>query len=79
MPDLDFMFHPKSIAVVGASPQPLAPTNVHFFYPLLLYGYTGKLYPVHPKADKAGTPELCSCQGGGTGTTGWQPGGLLSR
>ena len=52
MPDLDFMFHPKSIAVVGASPQPYAPTNVHFFYPLLMYGYPGKLYPVHPKADK---------------------------
>ena len=52
MPDLDFMFHPKSIAVVGASPQPYAPTNVHFFYPLLMYGYPGKLYPVHPKADQ---------------------------
>jgi acyl-CoA synthetase (NDP forming) len=52
MPDLDFMFHPKSIAIVGASPQPYAPTNVHFFYPLLMYGYPGKLYPVHTKADK---------------------------
>src|SRR5512136_3001312 len=52
MPDLDFVFHPKSIAVVGASPQPYAPTNVHFFYPLLMYGYPGKLYPVHPKADR---------------------------
>ncbi|MDM7999731.1 MAG: CoA-binding protein [Dehalococcoidia bacterium] len=52
MPDLDFMFHPKSIAVVGASPRPLAPSNVHFFYPLLMYGYPGKLYPVHPSADK---------------------------
>ena len=52
MTDLDFMFHPKSIAVVGASPQPYAPSNVHFFYPLLMYGYLGKLYPVHPKADK---------------------------
>ena len=52
MPDLDFMFHPKSIAIIGASPQPLAPTNVHFFYPLLMYGYPGKLHPVHPKADK---------------------------
>ncbi|MBN2098968.1 MAG: CoA-binding protein, partial [Dehalococcoidia bacterium] len=52
MPDLDFLFHPKSIAVVGASPQPFAPTNVHFFYPLLMFGYPGKLYPVHPKAEK---------------------------
>jgi acyl-CoA synthetase (NDP forming) len=51
MPDLDFMFHPKSIAVIGASPQPYAPTNVHFFYPLLMFGYPGKLYPVHPKAE----------------------------
>ena len=32
--------------------MPLAPTNVHFFYPLLMYGYPGKLYPVHPKADQ---------------------------
>ena len=52
MPDLDFMFHPKSIAIVGASPQPYAPSNVHFFYPLLMYGYPGKLYPVHSKAEK---------------------------
>src|SRR5512136_1147987 len=52
MPDLDFMFHPKSIAVVGASPQPFAPSNVHFFYPLLMYGYPGRLYPVHPRGDK---------------------------
>jgi acyl-CoA synthetase (NDP forming) len=52
MSDLDFMFHPRSIAVIGASPQPLAPTNVHFFYPLLMYGYPGKLYPVHPRAEK---------------------------
>ncbi len=52
MPDLDFMFHPKSIAVIGASSQPFAPSNVHFFYPLLMYGYPGKIYPVHPKADK---------------------------
>lgn len=51
MPDLDFMFHPESIAVVGASPQPYAPTNVHFFYPLLMFGYPGRLYPVHPKAE----------------------------
>ena len=52
MPDLESMFHPKSVAVVGASPRPLAPSNLHFMYPLLTYGYPGKIYPVHPKADK---------------------------
>ena len=52
MPDLDFIFHPKSIAVVGASPQPFAPSNVYFFYPLLMYGYPGKIYPVHPTAEQ---------------------------
>ncbi len=46
------MFHPKSVAVVGASPRPFAPSNVHFFYPLLMYGYPGKLYPIHPTAEK---------------------------
>ena len=52
MPDLDFIFHPKSIAVVGASRQPFAPSNVYFFYPLLKYGYPGKIYPVHPTAEQ---------------------------
>lgn len=52
MLDLESMFYPGSVAVVGASPRPLAPSNVHFLYPLLMYGYPGKIYPVHPTADK---------------------------
>ena len=52
MADLDSMFHPRSVAVVGASPRPMAPSNLHFVYPLLMYGFPGKIYPVHPKADK---------------------------
>ncbi len=46
------MFHPRSVAVVGASPRPLAPSNLHFMYPLLMYGYPGKIYPVHPEAPR---------------------------
>ncbi len=52
MPDLDSLFFPRSVALVGASPRPFAPSNVHFFYPLLMYGYPGQLYPVHPLGDQ---------------------------
>lgn len=46
---LDFMFHPRSIAVVGASTQE-GPGS--FVYAIKEMGFKGDLYPVNPKADE---------------------------
>ncbi|MBM4463417.1 MAG: acyl-CoA synthetase [Chloroflexi bacterium] len=49
---LDDIFHPRSIAVVGASSGPV---NIHsqmFLDNLLHFKYEGKLYPVNPKFDQ---------------------------
>lgn len=46
--DLDKLFRPKSIAVVGASPdRPLIGTRT--YRNLRRYNYPGNLYPIHPK------------------------------
>jgi acyl-CoA synthetase (NDP forming) len=46
--DLDKLFRPKSIAVVGASPdRPLIGTRT--YRNLRRYGYPGTLYPIHPR------------------------------
>jgi acyl-CoA synthetase (NDP forming) len=50
VPDLEHIFHPESIAVVGASPH--NSTTEIFLNPLIQFGYKGKLYPVHPKANE---------------------------
>ncbi len=47
--DLDSIFHPRSIAIVGASPEPFSPTHIYFFYPLIRFGYQGRIYPVNPR------------------------------
>jgi acyl-CoA synthetase (NDP forming) len=52
MSDLEFIFHPKSIAVVGASTSPFRPVNYFFLYPLQHFGYEGKIYPIHPTASE---------------------------
>jgi len=52
MPDLEYIFHPGSIAVVGASRDPVRPTNHFYLYPLLEFGYEGKIYPIHPTASE---------------------------
>ena len=45
---LELAFHPRSIAVVGASGEPLS--FGHFFLQHLVnYGYRGQIYPVTPK------------------------------
>ncbi len=51
--DLDTFFNPQSVAVIGASQNPLKPNGI----PLLLmsmFGYAGDLYPVNPKYDQVG-------------------------
>ena len=45
---LDFLFYPKSIAVVGASNNPETHGHNHFNFQLC-YGFKGALYPINPK------------------------------
>lgn len=47
---LDFLFHPRSIAVVGASTDPRGPGG--FVASIRNVGFTGALYPVNPKAQE---------------------------
>lgn len=47
---LDFIFDPKSIAVIGASNNPRK-VGWEVLDNLLAFGYRGRVYPVNPKAD----------------------------
>ena len=49
MKNLDAIFSPKSVAVIGASNQP-GKVGHDIFRNILRGGYTGTLYPVNPKA-----------------------------
>lgn len=49
MPDLEFLFNPRSVAVVGASSNPDSLANRNFIQPLLALGYRGSIYPVNPR------------------------------
>jgi len=49
--NLDVIFKPKTIAVIGASNKPGSIGNV-IVNNILRYEYKGKIYPVNPKADK---------------------------
>jgi acetyltransferase len=46
--ELDSLFKPKSIAIIGASSKELSIGNV-ILKNLLYYGYTGNIYPINPK------------------------------
>ncbi len=46
--ELDSLFKPKAIAVIGASAKELSIGNV-IIKNLLHYGYTGKIFPINPK------------------------------
>jgi len=50
MSEMDRLFHPRSIAVVGASAKPASPVGRLFLTPLLSFGYQGRIYPVNPRA-----------------------------
>ncbi|EMA27087.1 acetate--CoA ligase family protein [Haloarcula japonica] len=50
VPDLDPLFDPKSVAVVGASPDSFYSGNL--VENLLDYGFDGTLYPVNPGRDE---------------------------
>ena len=47
---LDTAFHPASIAVAGASEDPLS-FGHQFFRHVMDYGYTGKIYPINPNKE----------------------------
>ena len=49
-PDLQKLFHPQSIAIVGASTGGFKLGGTSFMMKLLEGGYRGKLYPINPKA-----------------------------
>ncbi len=51
MSTLEKMFAPKSIAVVGASRRP-GTLGKMFLDAVVSFGYTGKIFPVNPKADE---------------------------
>jgi acyl-CoA synthetase (NDP forming) len=44
------MFHPRSIALVGASDNAFNPATIMFLEPLKKFGYKGDIYPVNPNA-----------------------------
>ena len=49
-PALEYMFHPRSIAIVGASTDPLRWfINEFYIEPLLKLGYTGRIHAVNPR------------------------------
>jgi acetyltransferase len=49
MPDLDIIFNPRAVAIVGVSSVTDSLTNRNFLKPLLDCGYQGKIYPVNPR------------------------------
>jgi len=49
--ELEYIFHPRSIALVGISSDPKNFTAGHgFLKGLLEFGYCGQIYPINPKA-----------------------------
>lgn len=53
-PTLEYIFHPKSIALVGAATDPVHWwINEYYIDPLVEFGYTGKVYAVNPKGGTA--------------------------
>jgi acyl-CoA synthetase (NDP forming) len=45
---LEFLFHPETVAVVGASENP-ASYGCFFMHHMLNYGFGGRIYPVNPR------------------------------
>jgi acyl-CoA synthetase (NDP forming) len=52
MRDLRAIFEPKSVAVIGATSNPLSVTNMTFLQQLLDFGYPGRIYPVNPRVEE---------------------------
>ena len=45
---LGFLFHPESVAIVGASENPVT-FGYFFMHHMLNYGFAGKIYPINPR------------------------------
>jgi len=52
MPDLEYVFHPRSIAIVGVSRDPSSYATSSFLEPLIQFDYEGKTYPVNPEVSE---------------------------
>ena len=53
-PDLEYLFHPKSIAIAGISSDPTKFSGGRqYMQSLLEAGYSGKIYPINPKGGEA--------------------------
>ena len=53
-PALEYIFHPRSIALVGAATDPVHWwINEYYIDPLVKFGYTGQVYAVNPKGGQA--------------------------
>ncbi|MDO8672581.1 MAG: CoA-binding protein [Dehalococcoidia bacterium] len=50
-PDFETMFHPKSVAVIGASPNSNK-MRANFVASYQTYGFKGNIYPIHPTASE---------------------------
>ncbi len=51
--ELEPFFYPRSVAVIGASQNPLKPNGIPL-YLMSMFSYQGSLYPVNPKYDRVG-------------------------
>ncbi|NIO36582.1 CoA-binding protein, partial [Candidatus Bathyarchaeota archaeon] len=51
VPPLEYLFNPRSIAVVGASREPVKWGSI-VLNNVVKGGYKGKVYPINPKAEK---------------------------
>jgi acyl-CoA synthetase (NDP forming) len=49
--EIEAIFHPRSIAVVGASANPDTP-GYDYLHSLQTFGYAGEIYPVNPRAQE---------------------------
>jgi len=49
--EIEAIFHPRSIAVVGASANPNTP-GYDYVSSLQKFGYSGRIYPVNPRAEE---------------------------
>ncbi len=60
---LDYLFKPKSVAIVGVSSNPQALANRNFLGSLLKLGYKGRIYPVNPRLHEVMGLKVYSCLG----------------
>ena len=49
--NLDALFNPKAVAIIGASVKELSIGNI-IIKNLLHYKYSGPIYPINPKVDE---------------------------